>query len=241
MALKRPAGCAKGFTLLELLVVVGILAALVALAMPYYQDYVNQSKITAAETDLKNFQKALAMYDQLEPTPFTGSDFRPLIGKYLQDYRTFAGQTMPRDPWGRDYQINVQEGTIICPGPNGQNETGNSRTAGGDDLVITWKPPFIVASARMISDTTMDIFFSRKIKTLTSAHLPASTSGGKTISGTPQKISDTQYRITLSGNAAGEKITLVSGPGQVEAQDGKATWDPRPEGGLGNEVTIAPN
>jgi len=35
----------SGFTLLELLVVVGILAALVALALPFYQDYVNQSKL----------------------------------------------------------------------------------------------------------------------------------------------------------------------------------------------------
>jgi prepilin-type N-terminal cleavage/methylation domain-containing protein len=52
----------SGFTLLELLVVVGILAALVALALPFYQDYVNQSKLTAAEADLQTFKKALAIF-----------------------------------------------------------------------------------------------------------------------------------------------------------------------------------
>ena len=104
----------SGFTLLELLVVVGILAALVALALPFYQDYVNQSKITAAQADLQTFKKALAMYDQLEPTPYkTPDDFRPLLGKYLQEFGLNKDQKMPMDPW----VMNIN--TTLLPGQSG--------------------------------------------------------------------------------------------------------------------------
>ncbi len=52
----------KGFTLLELLLVIGIIAALTGLAVPYYQDYVSQSKNSIMRANLHTLKKALMEY-----------------------------------------------------------------------------------------------------------------------------------------------------------------------------------
>ncbi|MFZ5950710.1 MAG: type II secretion system protein [Candidatus Rifleibacteriota bacterium] len=51
-----------GFSLLELLLVIGIIAALVGLALPYYQDYVGQSKNSVMRSNLQVFKRALMDY-----------------------------------------------------------------------------------------------------------------------------------------------------------------------------------
>ena len=193
----------SGFTLLELLVVVGILAALVALALPFYQDYVNQSKITAAGADLQTFKKALAMYDQLEPKMFVGSDLLSLIGKYIQDYRSYDGQTKPVDPWGNDYIIDSVIGVIYSMGPNGIDDstadgTLVDRLASNDDLMVSWKPDFFVSSVSRINDTTLEISFSRKVSLLGNTDV----SVGAVVSTSVQKISDTQFRANFGANIA---------------------------------------
>lgn len=48
-----------GFSILELLVVIAIIAALTGLAVPYYADYVEQSKHSIMRANLHAFEKAL--------------------------------------------------------------------------------------------------------------------------------------------------------------------------------------
>ncbi len=52
----------KGFTLLELVITIGIIAALVGLAVPYYQDYVSQSQNAVMRANLHILKKALMEY-----------------------------------------------------------------------------------------------------------------------------------------------------------------------------------
>lgn len=52
----------SGFSLMELLIVVGVMAALIGLATPYYADYVAQSEVAVMKTNLKAFRKALMEY-----------------------------------------------------------------------------------------------------------------------------------------------------------------------------------
>lgn len=52
----------SGFSLMELLIVVGVMAALVGLAVPYYNDYVAQSEVAVMKTNLKALRKALMEY-----------------------------------------------------------------------------------------------------------------------------------------------------------------------------------
>ena len=236
-AIKKPTKSGSGFTLLELLVVVGILAALVALALPFYQDYVNQSKITAAQADLQTFKKALAMFDQLEPksygaNPLEKKKFLPLVGRYLQDFRTSAQTTSPIDPWGNDYKLDEKTGAIWSSGPDGSNQSANSRAPVGDDLLSTWKPDFFVATARRIDSKTLEIVFSRKVDALLANQITAHEAGSTII-----KISDTIFRVNFL-NPLPTVSSTVTVAGAVAAQDGRLLSEAgaKPDGGLATQA-----
>lgn len=225
----RPTKNRSGFTLLELLVVVGILAALVALALPYYQDYVNQSKFTAAQADLQTYKKALAMYDQLEKAPYSATnDMTGLIGRYIQDFRAASDQKLPKDPWGNDYHFDVSAGSIWSSGADGVDDVtagGNLRIApaGKDDILITWKPEFFLATARKVNATTLELVFSRKVtsSTLLAANVKGNAgSGAASNSITP--VSDTVFRAVF---AATPLTPVEITTNTVQAMDGRMLLD----------------
>lgn len=234
----------EGFTLLELLVVVGILATLVALALPYYQDYINQSRITAAQTDLTSFSKALALYEQTEKT-YTATNFLPLIGKYIQDFRTYTGQTNPKDPWGSDYIINVQSGAVICCGLNGTNDTTNSLIPLEDDMLVPYKPPFFVSSARAVNATTIEVIFSRRVLDSSLGAAVAdriakfTLAAGEPAKQSLQRVSETIYRLILAApmNRGNKTVTVDTA---VTDQNTLAigTHNNPETGGAGNVITF---
>lgn len=55
----------KGFSLIELMVVVGLIAILGTIAVPYYLDYANKSKVALAALVLNDLNtKAIALYNE---------------------------------------------------------------------------------------------------------------------------------------------------------------------------------
>src|SRR6266481_4463265 len=109
-----------GYTLLELLVVMGILAVLTAVATPQLMGYFGKAKMQSVQLQIENIGTALEMYYMENGAyPSASVGLKALVeatpeaprwnGPYLKKAKNLL------DPWGRPYQYNY-------PGSNGEYE-----------------------------------------------------------------------------------------------------------------------
>ena len=99
---KRGKGDCRGFTLLELLTTVTVLAALVALAIPQFVIYKTRAEIGKAISDMRTLETTIKIY-HLDNGTFPSS----LTG--LPNANTL-------DPWGRPYEYLKIEGNTKAKG-----------------------------------------------------------------------------------------------------------------------------
>jgi len=102
----------KGFTLIEIMLVVIIIGVLVAMVVPSISGRGEQARKTAAKTDIEsNISNALDLY-QLDngryPTTEQGLNallqqptVEPIPAKWNGPY--LKKKKLPKDPWGHDY------------------------------------------------------------------------------------------------------------------------------------------
>lgn len=134
----------SGFTLIEIMVVVAIIAILGATVVPLIMDRPNQARVVRAKSDIQNFSAALDLYrlDNFS-YPSTEQGLQALVEKPSGDpepgnYNEGGYvQRLGKDPWGRDYVYQ-------SPGEGGEYDIislGNDGVEGGegfDSDITNW-------------------------------------------------------------------------------------------------------
>ncbi len=114
---KRSIGCQRGFTLIEIMVVVVILSILAGIVMPRLLAEPGKARITKAKIQIKSFEEALGMYKlQNGFVPSTEQTLQALVhkpvnGRIPKNYKDGGYiAKIPLDPWGNPY-IYLSPGT----------------------------------------------------------------------------------------------------------------------------------
>jgi len=98
----------RGFTLVEILVVITIIALIMSLVGPRVLNYLSESKVKAAKIQMQSFSSALdLLYLDTGRYPSSAEGLNTLVkptsgmpgwnGPYLK------GGNVPNDPWGKGY------------------------------------------------------------------------------------------------------------------------------------------
>jgi general secretion pathway protein G len=127
-----------GYTLLELLVVMGILAVLTAVATPQLMGYFGKAKTQSVQLQIENIGTALEMYYMENGSyPSTSVGLKALVeptpeaprwnGPYLKKAKNLL------DPWGRPYQYSYPGSNgdyeVYSLGPNGKATSASASAA----------------------------------------------------------------------------------------------------------------
>lgn len=132
----------KGFSLIELLLVLVILAVLAAVVAPRFTSRSEQARNTAARTDIASLETALDAFEiDAGRFPTTEEGLEALIeqpsGVQADSWRgPYIKRGVPKDPWGNQYNYqqpgrhNTSSYDLSSSGPDGQ--------AGTEDDVINW-------------------------------------------------------------------------------------------------------
>jgi general secretion pathway protein G len=134
----------RGFTLIEVLLVVAILGVIAAAVVPALIGRQGEANVQVTKTSIKGLEQALKLYalDHEGTYPSGGKDILPTLaqsseyhGKQIKPYL----EEVPKDAWNEPLYYEYPSGkagdkpAIWSSGPNHQNEDG-----GGDDI-SNWK------------------------------------------------------------------------------------------------------
>ena len=149
MLRKRSCGNGKGFTLIELMIVIVIIGILATLLIPRIMERPEEARRVKAKMDIKAIESALKLYkidSGSYPTTDQGlialikkPDTPPVPSKW-RDGGYLEGTDVPKDPWGNPYYYvspteDGKDYEVISYGADGQpGGTGKNADISSSDL-----------------------------------------------------------------------------------------------------------
>lgn len=142
MRILLAARASRGFTLVELLLVLVILAVLAAVVVPKFTKRSEQARIAAATTDIANLGTALDAFEiDVGRYPSSDEGLKALMEQpsNAKDWKgPYLKRIVGNDPWGHPYIYrapgthNASGYDLYSFGPDGQE--------GGSDDIDNWSP-----------------------------------------------------------------------------------------------------
>ena len=137
--LRRPAHRGprqNGFTLVEMLLVLVILATLAAIVYPKVMGRSEQARVTAAQTQIANFKTALDAFEVDNGYYPKGKNGLMDLVTQPRDATSWHGpylESITKDPWGNDYIFE-------CPGRRNPNsyDISSGGPPGGENPIGNW-------------------------------------------------------------------------------------------------------
>ena len=132
----------RGFSLVELMVVVIVLAILAATIVPQFAGVTNDARMSTAQSNIKNYEGALERFNlRYDRYPTTEEGLRVLVEgpKGVKNFAPLVKELVD-DPWGNPYQYR-------SPGQYGSKtydlwSMGADGQTGGEDKnkdIVNWK------------------------------------------------------------------------------------------------------
>jgi general secretion pathway protein G len=145
-AVRHPRALQRGFTLIEIMIVVVIIGILVGLLAPKIMDRPDQARMVAARNDIQAILSALKLY-RLDNGNYPGAEQglmalvrKPETGNIPRNWKPGGYlEHLPRDPWGTEYQY-------LNPGIHGEIDIfsyGRDGKPGGESYdadIGSWNP-----------------------------------------------------------------------------------------------------